>query len=710
MPITLNKKFIVELQQLYDNYMETYNGIYVNDWITGSASAAVPWSSIAVNESTGHMIAVSNNNTNTVANNFAYSDNGGLIWINFNNSTTPSSNSNSAWKGVAFGNDIFVGISSSGTTTNVSKIFFSNKIKPITTNDFSYINNTNNNNWEVITYGNGYFVAAASSGTNRVMTSKNGSTWSYFNSADSLAFKAITYSEKLKRFVAITNSGGAYSNYNGQSWATTTLPSGTWNSVIWSSKLNIFVMVGNSGVTATSSNGITWILSTLTILLTLTSVTWSQELEIFVAISNSTTLGTKKVITSIDGTNWIFRETSSLDATFSTIIWNRFFGTFISLANGGTNRIILTRALGDNTLLERNNYLAPINDFLYNFNYTIPKLYTTVGKSNKIYPIINESRRFNFSIFNDEIEDAINNLFPKGLTLDKNSGEIIGTPTVAQELTTYRIYAISEVDNRKIYSDLQILVANSEIEITNFNYSETSLIKDRSDNNIFLVPSYDSGTNISYSISPSAPTGLLLDVDSGIISGSLSTNFAETEYTITASNTLIGKNKTFKIKITSNVLNFKLRAEQIEIIDSSAIIEGRKEELFDYSLGYISKNSYCNKFYGKNKGLLSKNFFFDRNNNFLPNLIKSIITYYRIRKSTNTTYENFLILEIKGDLKTGNPVINWTKLIFRGNIFLKSTAEVFYDSSTDSTIYKFNQSFNPNFFQNELTEIIINNT
>ena len=109
MPITLNKKFIVELQQLYDNYMETYNGIYVNDWITGSASTAVPWSSVAVDESTGHMIAVSNNGT-TVANNFAYSDNGGLVWINFNNSTTPSSNSNSSWKGVAFGNCIFLGI------------------------------------------------------------------------------------------------------------------------------------------------------------------------------------------------------------------------------------------------------------------------------------------------------------------------------------------------------------------------------------------------------------------------------------------------------------------------------------------------------------------------------------------------------------------------------------------------------------------------
>ena len=144
--------------------------------------------------------------------------------------------------------------------------------------------------------------------------------------------------------------------------------------------------------------------------------------------------------------------------------------------------------------------------------------------------------------------------------------------------------------------------------------------------------------------------------------------------------------------------------EEIEELENNIVLFQKTKDAFINDVDNIIPDE---KSLDRNPPKIYRGFYFP---DFLPNLIKSIITYYRIRKSTNTVYENFLILEIKGDLKTGNPTINWTKLIFRGNIFLKSTAEVFYNSSTDSTIYKFNQSFNPNFFQNELTEIIINNT
>jgi hypothetical protein len=712
MPITLNKKVFSDLQLLYGNYIETYNGIYVNDWTVGTiTTSAIPWSSVAVNESNGHMIAVSNNGT-TTTNNFAYSNNSGITWANFNNTSSPSSNANSAWKGVTFGAGKFVGITASNTTPNFAKVFYSTGAAisaPIVTTDFAYtMTNIDNNNWEAITYGNGYFVAVASSGTNPIVISKDGITWEKITNANSLNMtcKAISYSQKLKRFIVTTTDATfriIYSNYDGRTWTKAAGPSGTIHAIIWSPKLNIFVLVGNSGLLATSTNGITWITRTAPSIVSsynFVSITWSQELEIFVAISNSTA-ASKKIITSVDGINWVVRDSSSTDATFTCITWNRYFGTFVSLANGGTNRVILTRALGDNSLLEKNNYLPAIDDLLVGFNYTIPKLYITTGKSVNIFPIINESRDFIFTL-----SDSIFQL-PTGLSLNSLSGEISGTATTAIGYSKYRITATSSVDLRQIYADLEILISASEIEITGFSYSSSDLVKDLSDNYIFLTPVFSTGTNLSYSVSPSLPSGLTLDTNSGIISGSLTTSFNKTSYTITASNTLSALFKTYSLSITSYILNFRLKTGEIQITNSNAIINDRNEELYDYSLGYISKKSYCNKFYGTNRGTLSKNFFYDRSNNFLPDMIKSIITYYRVKKSDNTIYDIFFILEIKGNLV--GATINWNKIIFRENIFIKSNATVFYDSATDSTIYKFNQPFNANFYQNDFTEIIINN-
>ena len=696
MSIKLYKKYSVELQQLYDNYIESYNGIYTNDWISGTISASV-WNSIAVNPNNGHMLAV---NSTGATGNFAYSDNGGLSWIAINSITAPSTNANINWRKVIFGKNMFVGITYSGTTPSVSRIFYSNNQNPTLQTHFSYINANNNNNWESIEYGNGYFIAVASSGTNRIITSKDAITWKNNNTKDTIALKSISYSQKLKRFIVLPSSGniGIYSNYNGETWKNITIPTGTWNGITWSPKLNIFVIVGNNGVTATSIDGIIWISTTLSpTLLNLTSIIWSQELEIFVAISNSTASGTKKIITSIDGKNWIYRETGALDSTFTSIIWNRFFGVFTGISSAGTVRVLSSRPLGDNILLSEDNYLPETDDLLYFFNYTKTKLHTIVGTSISIFPIINESKNFNFFF------DLSSYSLISGLTLNSSTGEISGIVNSTQDLVTYRIYANSLLETKTLYSDLEVYVSDIETDITGFSYASDNLIKDKNDNSVFLVPDFISGTNITYSSSPDLPIGIILDPVSGIISGSLSSVFDKTSYNIIASNSK--GNKTFTINITSYILRLFISVDEIEIIESSSVIDQRLEGLFDYSSGYIAKNSFCSLNYGKTKGLISKNFFFDKDNNFIPDMILGLVTYYRIRKSTNTIYDSFLILEIKGNL-VGN-TINWNKIFFRDINFLKSNSTIFYNPSTDSTIYKISQPIIANFFQDQLTEIII---
>lgn len=62
------------------------------------------------------------------------------------------------------------------------------------------------NNWQSVAYGNGLFVAVSSSGTgNRVMTSPDGETWTSRTSAADNSWNDVTYSGGL--FVAVASSG-----------------------------------------------------------------------------------------------------------------------------------------------------------------------------------------------------------------------------------------------------------------------------------------------------------------------------------------------------------------------------------------------------------------------------------------------------------------------------------------------------------------------
>ena len=92
MPVTINKKVFENLTDLYDNYVETYSGIYGNDWIIRTSAAAVSWKCVAVNENNGHMIAVSVQGT-TITNNFAYSNDTGITWTPFPMGINNGSNS-----------------------------------------------------------------------------------------------------------------------------------------------------------------------------------------------------------------------------------------------------------------------------------------------------------------------------------------------------------------------------------------------------------------------------------------------------------------------------------------------------------------------------------------------------------------------------------------------------------------------------------------
>ena len=64
------------------------------------------------------------------------------------------------------------------------------------------------NEWRGITYGNGLFVAVSSTGTgNRVMTSPDGITWTSRTSAADNNWRSVTYGDGLFVAVSVTGTG-----------------------------------------------------------------------------------------------------------------------------------------------------------------------------------------------------------------------------------------------------------------------------------------------------------------------------------------------------------------------------------------------------------------------------------------------------------------------------------------------------------------------
>lgn len=84
--------------------------------------------------------------------------------------------------------------------------------------------------WRGVAFGNGVFVAVASSGTGtRVMTSSDGLTWTPRQSATDSDWNAVTFHNNL--FVAV-GTDAVMTSTDGISWTAVTAPLGYWDSVV----------------------------------------------------------------------------------------------------------------------------------------------------------------------------------------------------------------------------------------------------------------------------------------------------------------------------------------------------------------------------------------------------------------------------------------------------------------------------------------------
>ena len=141
---------------------------------------------------------------------------------------------------------------------------------------------------------------------------------------------------------------------------------------------------------------------------------------------------------------------------------------------------------------------------------------------------------------------AITPNLPTGLSFNTSSGEIGGTPTAVSPQTTYTITATNAGGSGSTTITIQV----NDIPPYLLSYNDDPFTLTKGTAMTAASPTISGGQIDTWSITPSLPTGLLIDSSTGEISGNPSAISPSTVYTVTATNT--GGSTTTTITITVN--------------------------------------------------------------------------------------------------------------------------------------------------------------
>lgn len=274
--------------------------------------------------------------------------------ISANNDITDwkSASPSAYFRGLAFGNGIFVGVSSVnyysydgfswviGSSLGSEYVTFGNgqfvavgyaTVSGVPT---SFIHTSIDGiNWtsrtpseamwfQDIAYGNGLYVAVARSGTNRIMTSPDGITWTSRTTAISPTFSGVAYGNGVWVAVCDTSPGGTtFTSYDGITW--------TERATLFASTTIHFAAGKFTTGTHYSIDGLTW--TATTIAFSPEDITYGNGY--FVGVNDT---GTNRIVYSTNAITWTDIPAAS-DPTFESITFGK--DTFVIGATSGTNRI-----------------------------------------------------------------------------------------------------------------------------------------------------------------------------------------------------------------------------------------------------------------------------------------------------------------------------------------------------------------------------------
>ncbi len=168
--------------------------------------------------------------------------------------------------------------------------------------------------------------------------------------------------------------------------------------------------------------------------------------------------------------------------------------------------------------------------------YTTPNVYTVGTGIATLIPTITGGEPTSYSI-----APAL----PDGLVLNTITGEISGTPTSAEPITTYVVTASNTGGNR----NANVVITINDNAPSLLTYSTPNVL---SKGNVIqaITPSASGGAITNYSILPALPSGLALNAATGNITGTPTVVSPLSSYVITATNT--GGSTTANLEILVN--------------------------------------------------------------------------------------------------------------------------------------------------------------
>jgi hypothetical protein len=138
---------------------------------------------------------------------------------------------------------------------------------------------------------------------------------------------------------------------------------------------------------------------------------------------------------------------------------------------------------------------------------------------------------------------------PAGLTINTTTGIISGTPSAASAQTSYVVTGTNA--SGTVTATVIITVNISAPASLSYNSPNVYTVGTAIAN---LNPSSTGGAISSYSISPSLPAGLTINLTTGIISGTPSAASAQTTYTVTGTNASGTVTATVVITVNSGIV------------------------------------------------------------------------------------------------------------------------------------------------------------
>ncbi len=236
------------------------------------------------------------------------------------------------WTSVAYGNGVFVAISSDGTDqvmTSFDGVTWSAQSAAMA------------RPWTSVAFGNGLFVAVSTSGTNglgangygtdQVMTSPDGVTWTQRLAGDWNTWAAVTFGNGM--FVAVGDSAEAVTpvmtSPDGMNWTPRSAELNYWKSVTYGAGVFVVVTYAGTHQVMTSPDGITWTPQSASGAFGWFGVTYGSGT--FVAVSFD-----GKVMTSPDGAAWTTRSAPLASIWYSVAYGN---GMFLAVA---ANNFVMT--------------------------------------------------------------------------------------------------------------------------------------------------------------------------------------------------------------------------------------------------------------------------------------------------------------------------------------------------------------------------------